>query len=333
MPHICKICSQGVSSDSVECGKCSREFHLACVNIRPDDVSYLNESHESWSCGDCGKRRILRSNSASSSSKPRGLNEPLTVEHFNKIMSSIQAVSADIVEIKTTQLKLQTELAQVNSVLVEHSGIISTHSRLVAKCQADLESQSVVVTGCRAAVDDLRISYDSVSKQVEEVHKLLSSRSSSGGQPIPSSSANLPGTDSDEKIRNAHNLLIYSLPEGPDDETRVKAVTDLIVPNSSQSILTVSRIRSSVKHADKPRIIRVTFNNLILPKALLRNKAALLSSPFGNVTLRDDKTQRELRLLDSLRRQLKTRQDAGELNLTIKYVRGQPAIVSIPPKN
>lgn len=335
MSQNCNVCSKDVASDCIVCKRCNNAFHPACVNVTPNDVAYLNDSQEVWCCGDCGKRRVLRSNStSSSSSKSRGNNDPLTVEHFNRLMASIQVISSDIMEIKMVQQKVQSNLSQVNDILASHSATIDKHSELIAKCQSDLHGQTTAVSGCCTAVDGLQASYDRVSKQVEDLQTLIKSQPSTSGDCHPvTTKSQVTSPDTDEKIRKAHNLIIYGLPEGQEDATLVGKLVDAISSNSSRAILSVSRIRQAKKKTDKPRLVRVTFNNIILPKTLLRNKAVLLSTDFKNVLIKDDKTLIELQLLESLRKQLKARQDAGESDLTIKYVRGQPTIISCPPKN
>lgn len=287
-------------------------------------------------------RRVLRTNSTSSSSthstvKSRGQAEPLTVVHFNQLMQSIQAMSLDISEIKTTQNSIRMELHEVNAKLAEHSEAISGHSNSIAECRSELTNHSHAISGCQSALESLKTSYSLLVERVGHIETLPPPSPSSGDQETVRESTypatTLSAADADEKLERSHNLIIYALPESTDDGNHVKALMDTILPHSSQAILSISRIGSADRHPGKPRLLRVTFNNIITPKTLLRNKSALLSSDFKNIIIRDDKTLRELRLLDNLRKQLRVRQAAGEKNITIKYVRGQPTIVQTSSKN
>lgn len=341
MSQSCNVCSREVTGpESITCGRCSLIYHPGCVNVRMSDLAYLNDSQEAWTCSDCGKKRVLRSNSTSSTSSGRSrVNaEALTIEHFNKLMSSIQALSSDIADVKTTQRNIQSELSHVNAQLTKHSESIEINTDSIARCRSDLDGRFAVVSGCQADLDDLKNSYRQVIEQVGQLQvQIQASQSTSTNAEVPSGSAHpsvgqVP-VDASEKLRKAHNLIVYALPETPNDEARVREIVDAIIPNSSQAILSVTRIGSSSKHPNKPRLVKVTFSNIIVPKNLLRNKSALITSTFGSISIRDDKTLHELRLLETLRKQLRDRQAAGEKDVTIKYVRGQPSIVKCSSKN
>lgn len=104
-----------------------------------------------------------------------------------------------------------------------------------------------------------------------------------------------------------------------------------MVPAASQNTLSVSRIGPS--NDNRPRLIKVVFNNVLLPKMILRNKLLLRSSAYSHVVVQDDKPPEEIQLLKTLRETLRARRAAGEHSLTIKYLRGTPSIVDSGPKN
>lgn len=344
MPENCSICSKPISPeiDAVKCTRCPEVQHAQCVNLKPNDVAYLNDSGDPWICGQCSQKpgRNLRSNSTSSaSSKTRSGKEPATAEQVNRLMSSLQTVSKDIAEIKMTQQAIQTELHMINTTLMEHSRIIGDHSAAIARCQADLEDQSSAVAGCRTLLDDLSDSHRRISDRMKSLESgLLTLQSTSVGADNAEagsspSSTRLPPIDSLDEVKRCHNLIIAALPESSNDDQQVRKIVDIISPASSQAILATSRLGSSNSQSRNPRLIKVTFSNIITPRIILRNKASLLDSEFKKVSVRDDKSPREIRLLEELRRQLKSRQLAGERDLTIKYVKGTPTIVSRPTKN
>lgn len=343
MSSVCSTCELAVSldADRVKCQKCSQTHHASCVNITANDIAYLSESSESWTCSECSKKRVLRSNSTSSrgSGKTRGVNEPLTVEHFNKLLSSIQSVAADVSAIKVAQQDIRSELLRVNSVLNEHSKVISDHSTAIARHQADFNQQSSDISECLSSLENLNVSHRSISNRVNELESRVDSTLLSGnpnattGACVGSSYTCALANEALEKLKRSYNLIIGALPESGDDDRQVRSLVNVIDPSYSQSVMSVSRIGSTSTSSRRPRLVKVMFNNVVTPKDILRNKTRLQTSEFRNVSVRDDKTPGEFRLLENLREQLKSRQDAGEVDIGIKYVKGVPAIVHRPSKN
>lgn len=101
------------------------------------------------------------------------------------------------------------------------------------------------------------------------------------------------------KLQRSHNLIFSAVPESPDDNGMLKKIIDVIDSSSSQTILSISRINSKNSASGRPRLVKVTFNNIVTPRTLLRNKAALLTTEFKRISLRDDKTPHELRALET----------------------------------
>lgn len=188
-------------------------------------------------------------------------------------------------------------------------------------------------------LDDLSASHLRIKEQFEQIHVKWTCKqaelSSAGKISVNVPSAANPSTgEALEKLKRSHNLIIGYLPECQNDDQRIKAIITSIDPTSSQSMLSFRRLTSKNNSAGKPRLIKVVFNNIMTPKNILRNKSALLSTEFKSITIRDDKTPEEICFLNSLREQLKTRKSAGEVDITIKYIKGVPSIVPCStPKN
>lgn len=352
MADICSICNKSIStkSDLIKCARCSRPYHSACANVTENDLAYLRESGESWSC--CTGRRMLRSGSTSSTGsagKVRTGGEPVTMEQFNKLMQTVQTIADNILTVKTTQEEIRNQLTLVNNTLVDHSRRISENSALAAKCREDIERQSseislcrsdlqvqsAVISGCQTSVSNLEGTLLQISDRVNRVQDMVEKHSapSTSASAVGESSGGATSEEAYAKFMRSHNLIVAGFSESDEEGNRLRDVMDAIVPNSSQSIVSISRLGTLRDGSRSPRLLKVTFNNVITPRAILRNKKTLLATEFGGISVRDDKSLQERRSLEALRRQLKSRLEAGEENLTIKYVKGNPCIVHLSPKN
>lgn len=75
---------------------------------------------------------------------------------------------------------------------------------------------------------------------------------------------------------------------------------------------------------------KMSFSCLQLACRILKDKKTLLDSPkFRDIRISDDATLSQLEFLKGLRRELKFRQNRGELDITIKYVKGESVIVNV----
>lgn len=137
-----------------------------------------------------------------------------------------------------------------------------------------------------------------------------------------------------ERINRSKNIIVKGIPEQVGDNNQRKAadhkviadLVDVIIPRNE--ITPVEVIRLGKPDANKPRLIKV-----ILPKPddcknILRNKHKLNNMAHKNIKITDDKTPNQLKHLNNLREELKNRISAGEINLTIKYIKGIPVIKS-----
>lgn len=301
-----------------------------------------SEQRYDFSCKCTSPRRterILRSSSASSFSPigSRPVNSaPATAEQVTLLMLSVQKMGSDIAAIKSGQQDIYAGLKQINSTLSEHSEIMNKHALSISKCENNLLEQSATISACQSSISQLQSSYSEVSSHIKLLESRLQSLHFPATVPPRDDSSRAlasPSADTLDKLKRAHNIIIAALPEVSGDTDQIKILVDTVIPNSSQTILSTYRIGSNKNCSDRPRLVKVTFNNIITPKVILRNKFKLASSDFVGVSLRDDKCLEELRLLSSLREQLKTRKSAGEKDITIKYVKGIPVIVHQPPKN
>lgn len=144
-----------------------------------------------------------------------------------------------------------------------------------------------------------------------------------------------------ERIKRSGNVLIRGIPEtastgghpSNDDTAKVMQLIEAVQgPDHVVPPISVKRVGKSI--GGKPRTLIATFNCPEDARKILRNKKRLANiESFKNTFISDDMTPRQLKHLQDMRLQLKQRIESGEGNITIKYIKGVPRIVSLLPKN
>lgn len=134
----------------------------------------------------------------------------------------------------------------------------------------------------------------------------------------------------DRNLR-ASNVIMYNVPESTCQILHEKAAEDkgkvdeIVRMCSSNPVEIKSVIRLGKSSHDKSRPLKVVFKNEADAIEVLRNKKNLPASV--PVRINNDLTPMQREYLNSLRNQLQERIGKGERDLTIRYIRGSPAIV------
>nr|CAI5861654.1 unnamed protein product [Callosobruchus analis] len=119
MALLCATCSKAIitSQVNIACSKCLKCFHASCVSLTANEVTFLNDSTDKWSCPVCCRQgRITRSNSSSSGVRPgtptrRDTEGSSATDTLALILSQLSAVANDIKDIKSSQAQLSTDVA------------------------------------------------------------------------------------------------------------------------------------------------------------------------------------------------------------------------------
>lgn len=270
------------------------------------------------------------------------------MEQFGKLMQTVQTMADNVLAVRTTQEEIRAQLSLVNDALADHSRRIAENSASIVKCQEDLKKHFSNVADCKAGLDSQSVAISTCHTSVADLQKTVSEISSSldhiqdsiNARPVLSAPATVTdssGAASSEEVYGrflrSHNLILSGLGESDDEDFQAKRIMEAILPGSSQSVVSLSRLGTRREGSRSPRLLKVTFSNVFVPKSILRGKKTALATDFKGVSIRDDKSLQERRRLGELRGQLKARLDAGERNLTIKYIKGIPSITCLSPKN
>lgn len=130
-----------------------------------------------------------------------------------------------------------------------------------------------------------------------------------------------------ERIERSKNIIISGINENESDifENSIQVVK-AICPTLENNIVHVQRIGKVLNN--RPRLVKILFNNKQAAVNILKNKTKLLSTKFKNLRIHGDETKLQRDYLNKLRQKLQERSNAGETNLTIKYIKGKPTILS-----
>lgn len=189
---------------------------------------------------------------------------------------------------------------------------------------------------CSSSIKDLRSSNETVAGNVArmdgEISRIKAELES--GASLASDVIEVK-----EQISRACNLLLYGLPgeDGAPCLNSVIGVVDSITRSNDESVPKfniIQSVRVGKSQPNMPRPLKVTFDNSHIVRYLLRQKKNLLDDPqLKKVKLSDDKTPKQVEELKQLRAVLEERLKSGETDLTIKYIKNSPTIVSTAPKN
>lgn len=205
--------------------------------------------------------------------------------------------------------------------------------RVLKFCCPDCQSGLLQVP---ALIQQMQIN----AKKLEELSERFAQMSPTPDADISPSVYEKMVTEAMERAKRANNIILRGVPEPQgsiqervsSDEQYVSDVLSTVV-GDEPDLKPVKVVRFGRASPGRPRLVKVVFPSSAPCKRILRSKNKLSTSSFRNVAIQDDKTPKQLAYLRDLRRELRTRLDAGEEDLTIKFVHGVPTIISDRPKN
>lgn len=132
-----------------------------------------------------------------------------------------------------------------------------------------------------------------------------------------------------ERQKRANNLLIFNLPEPDNVSDDLDQVKTLVTKAAGASITDINDIkvfRFGKKNKNGHRPLKVVLKSNRDVHAVIKNKHNI--SREKKVFIHLDQTPNQRKTLETVRSELSRRQQAGEQNLTIKYVNNTPVIIT-----
>ena len=226
-------------------------------------------------------------------------------------------VAADLATITSTLNNVRSELNTIGEIKQKLSSLDRITSTL-EQCLLCLENHRSSVLDLNQRVDSISSAQHQLATRCDEIE----ARQADGINEIIAEV-------NDRQVRAA-KLIIHGLPESestaPDqskkhDAEGVSEILASILP--SENLLVKTRRLGKLK-GGSPRPLCVGLKSADSVKSILRNK----SKYTGPCKITDDKTRTQRLALDQLRTTLRELHEKGEIDKTIRYVRGEPTIVS-----
>lgn len=139
-----------------------------------------------------------------------------------------------------------------------------------------------------------------------------------------------------DRASRQSNIIIFNMPESDNPQVSVKKAHDLDLINKtlhaaklSSEKFTFYRLGKST--ARRPRPIKLILSSPAEARDFFRNFSTdnlhSLDTNLSDITVSHDRTPKEKKYLEELRKTLENRTKSGENDLTIKYINGTPQIV------
>ncbi|CAI6350731.1 unnamed protein product [Macrosiphum euphorbiae] len=138
-----------------------------------------------------------------------------------------------------------------------------------------------------------------------------------------------------ERNRRAANLICYNVIESDSNQSDDRIAHDrehinnflATIAESTNSVpVPIKVIRIGRYQSNKPRPLIITFGSVSDAFNIMKNKTKLLSR-YPMISLSSDRTQYQRDHMKKLREELASRISKGEIDLTIKFIRGVPTII------
>lgn len=229
-----------------------------------------------------------------------------------------------------------------------------THIRCVGMSMDDIritraksKSIKILCGNCSnglSSLDELKLLISSLKKDLDERFAVLDAKFGSIQENLLVNVSPVQFeqvvSEAVERLNRSSNIIISSVPEIvgtleeriEHDNQLVKDILGNIVDNNyTISPLKLMRLGKPIQN--KPRLLKVILSSPSIAKHILRNKIKLTGTKYKNISIRNDKTPKQIEYLRYIQNELKQREENGELNLKIKYIKNIPEIVKIDSKN
>lgn len=309
--EICQKCTLNISNaqSRLICGSCGDSYHAKCCSISANEQQYMRDNNVSWKCPGClaalrGDRQNTPLKAVPAQCTSPG-NHPMTVDHFNRLMSAIAAIQAE-----NQQNSSRFDILQ----------------RSIDECCSSLEQTRQLLEGniaqCISDVADLRARNEVLEQRIKA---------------LENDKAGSLVCDIDEAVRELQerqkrsgNIMIFGLPEHSTADGDNAAIGDLLQRISVGPVddLTSLRLGKMIDQSSRPRPLKVILRDEKRADDILRRAKSLKNiDAYKDVFLTPDRTPRQLQQYRNIKSDLQARVANGESDLYIKMVKGVPTIV------
>lgn len=227
------------------------------------------------------------------------------MENINTIGQNITSIKEQLNDIKTTTETLITENAQFKSQIASLNDTVKTQKEIITSLQNDIKQLK-----CETQINEtktvLRNGFDEAIIEFQE------------------------------RTERSKNIILTGIPEAPSKSVADRLDHDMSKANNVIKTIyadcpepkKIFRIGKYIENKSRP--IKVCFDFQDPVKRILRNKH---NFKINGTRVYSDQTPYQQNFMANLKKELQQRQDNGEENLRIKYIKGIPKIIKAQPKN
>lgn len=236
-----------------------------------------------------------------------------------------ESIKQNINDIKDQMLEIKNS---TSALVTEQNNIKSELSRLNNQVSASEAKMQNIETGFVHISDKLTTTQEKLQSLESD---LLQNKPTSESSNITNEQIVMEIQDRNNRM---NNIIISGIPEPHDtdgnqrrqnDQQEVLKILNSVIDNCPKP-KQIIRIGKYIK--ERNRHIKVCFTNSDTPRLLLKNKTKLDTS----FKLFTDQTPMQKKIYSDTKIELNQRLQAGETNLTIKYIRGTPKIIKTQPQ-
>lgn len=299
----CGTCNEAVDCEDPEtivCVQCHRPYHYSCMFLSEDQVSkWESDKRDFWSCSeDCA---LLQAHFVKSTNSDGSPVVP-DVNSLERVADQLKILCQAVASLKTTIDAQTLNFRDIFSKLSAHDEAFTNLTRVI-------------------------------KAQEERIVQLeINKKNNSGCLDI---NAELICQELSDRVRRSRNVIIYNVPEvlSKEEPTDLMKISEFLKTKQASNIKIFKAMRLGKRPSKKPRPLLVTCES----QSDAFNLFAIRGDFPDPWKLSMDRTPAQREALSKLRLELEERQKNGESDITIKYIRGIPRIVTkssgLDPKN
>lgn len=242
-------------------------------------------------------------------------------------------------------LKMKEEFDSLRNEMRSFLSKFSTiQNESVASIRQDMNEIKEQLAGIKTSMDKVIEDQEKMKQDIENLKSLCSKNElkiQSLQSSSPPSQSNVSTfsyeemiVECQERITKRNNIIIFNIPEPSSknsnerleyDKNEVSKIINTIADKCCQPL---KIFRIGKYNPQKPRPLKVCFENAEVALQILRNK-----NNQTEFKIYSDQTYKQRKHLTQLKEELLKRQQAGEQNLVIKYIKGIPKIITQQSKN
>lgn len=286
----------------------------------PTKISITNEGGSS-SVPDLTKLNAYNLDAKNIAVRKRKMPESDFTHHFDEFKKEILELLKESNAMQLNNITAMTE--NITTSMKEQLQDIKNTTELLINENSHLKAQVQTLN------DTVQSNKETINALNNEVQQLKISKN------LPTNGEDIYSEFQERAERNK-NIIIVGIPEqhGRNFEERRELDTTLSVNVVNAMYPTCPKpervLRVGKYDPAKNRPIKVCYNSHETVKNILRNKTSFKDE---NIKIYSDQTPNQKKYLMDLQNQLKLRQEKGEENITIKYIRGVPKIITQQSKN